>query len=221
MYNIIMGIGQLIDNVQPKHVYQSRPGVVGSVGDVIVKTRFRQSTPFMPWAYDPYWAGDRANGLGSNVQNGDTLGWSNSGGPARCFDSKWVGNRSFRHQYGWTYHDIKSLDKSTLPVLAWQGDTSWRRKLGRSAIAKRTGSLFSIKPMGFNPSGPLRGGNFPTSETAGGTEPAGTAVVDTEEHLENVNAGISKLGAQGELGPHDINQHIGNLRGRIRGLNIG
>ena len=64
----------LIRDVKPWHQSQSRPGPVGSVGDVIVKTRFRQSTPAMPWAYDPYWSGDRANKLGSNVTDGT---WKN------------------------------------------------------------------------------------------------------------------------------------------------
>jgi hypothetical protein len=183
-----MGVDQLINNVKPKHLYQSRPGRVGSVGDTVVKTRFRQSTPFMPWAYDPYWAGDRADKLGSNVQDGDTLGYDNLGGPARTFDSKWTGNRSFKHLYGYEYHDTQSPDKMTEPMLSWLGDFSWRRKLANTSIIKRTGSLFAVQPHGY--SGKGRGGNYPYATTSGGIERS------EEDDSGVVSRGVSNQGLQ-------------------------
>jgi len=200
-----MGINQLVHDLKPKHIYQSRPGRVGSVGEVIVKTRFRQSTPDMPWAYDPYWAGSRANKLGSNVQDGHTLGYDNHGGPARTINANWNGNRSFKHQYGWVYHDTQPPDKSVQPEMSWLGDVSWRRKLAQPQIAKRTGSLFLIKPNGYNSKGVNRGGLYPVSTTAGGIEPASAEQEPTEANnpitngpspTNNTNAGVSRLGVQ-------------------------
>lgn len=187
-----MGIEQLIHDIHPKHLYPSRPGRVGSLGDVVPKVRFRQSTPTMPWAYDPYWAGSRANKLGSNVIDGSTHSYDSLGGPARTFDSKWQGNRSFKHMYGFEQHDVQSLiDKSAQPVLGWLGDFSWRRKLANTAIIKRTGSLFNVQPHGYNGRG--RGGNYPYATTSGGIE----RNQETTEATETENlAGISKLGAQ-------------------------
>jgi hypothetical protein len=191
MLLIQMGVDQLVHDIKPKHIFQQRPGRVGSLGDTVVKTRFRQSTPFMPWAYDPYWAGDRANKLGSNVQDGNTLGHDSLGGPARTFDTKWTGNRSFKHQYGFEYHDIRSLDKSTEPVLSWLGDFSWRRKLANTSIIKRTGSLFNVQPHGY--SGKGRGGNYPYATTSGGIERTETDEANTSGV---VSRGISGQGEQ-------------------------
>lgn len=171
----------LIHAVKPNNLTTSRPGRVGSVGDTVVKTRFRQSSPMMPWAYDPYWAGDRANNLGSNVQDGNTVGYDNVGGPARCRDRQWVGNRSFRHQYGWSYHDVQSPDKRTEPWLSSLGDFSWRRKLATVRIAKRTGQLFSIVPGGYQPepNDLLRGSSQPSAQVDGvpGTNVVGTGAI--------------------------------------------
>lgn len=199
-----MGAKELLNIRKPKHVYTSHPGRVGSVGDVVVKTRFRQSTPYMPWAYDPYWTGKRADKLGSNVQDGDTVGYDNGGGPARTIDSKWKGRRDFKFEYGTSYHDIPSLDKMTEPWFTWSGDYSWRNKLARPRIAKRTGELFSIMPQGYEPdqSDLLRGGSFPTTTTAGGDGDEEAAVVitginptpGTQTGINN--AGVSKFGAQ-------------------------
>lgn len=184
MYGVIykMGISQLVRDIQPKNVFTTRPGRVGSVGDVIVKPRFRQSSPDMPWAYDPYWAGSRANILGSNVQDGNTLGYVNSGGPANTICAKWNGNRSFKHQYGYEHHDVQAPNKTTEPVLSWLGDVSWRRKLARPQIIKRTGTLFLVKPNGYNSNGRNRGGNYPTSTSAGGIDPASVPSDDQQDN---------------------------------------
>lgn len=221
-----MGIGDLINNVHPRHIISTQPGVVGTVGEVVVKPRFRQSTPFMPWAYDPYWAGRRADKLGSNVQDGDSLSWVSNGGPARTFDSNFPGNRSFKHRYGIEHHDIPDLvDKSVEPVVAWQGDVSWRRKLAQPRIAKRTGQLFLVKPQGFSPTGPTRGGNYPVAVTAGGTEPAGGEPdMDSEEQQARTGAGVSKLGRQNQnrpntLRPTDFSARFGRL-GMIQEMQV-
>lgn len=192
-----MGFSQLVHDIQPKHIYEARPGRVGKIGDVVVKTRFRQSTPDMPWAYDPYWAGDRANKLGSNVQDGNTLGYDNGGGPANTYNANWIGNRSFRHQYGFTYHDAQSPDKRTEPVLSWLGDVSWRRKLARPQIIKRTGSLFLAKPNGYSSTGNNRGGLYPTITSAGGIEPASVPFEDQIDDSPIMEKTPNNIGAIG------------------------
>lgn len=213
-----MGVGQLIHDVKPHHISTFRPGIVGSIGEVIVKTRGRQSTPFMPWVYLPYWRGHRANKLGSNVQDGDILGYDNQGGPANVTNRYWNGNRSFKHQYGWTFHDRQSIDKITEPILTPLGDVSWRRKVARPRIIKRTGTLFNIAPGEFAPTGTVRGGNYPTSTSYGGIEPYAEAPtappqnndpVTTGPYSSNeLNAGPSRLGAQRGQGSRFENLRI-------------
>ena len=178
----------LCHDVKPKNVYQSRPGPVGSVGDTIVKTRFRQSTPFMPWAFDPYYAGNRGNKLGSNVTDGDHKNYDDHGGPARTFDSKWTGNRSFKHQYGITFHDVqdqpdKFPDKLAEPIIAWLGDFSNRRRLARVRDLNSQGKLFKVMPGGYGlqPGQIARNGSFPivTDTSGGNAEPTNNSVIQT------------------------------------------
>jgi len=205
-----MGVGQLVDAIKPKNITTSRPGIVGSVGDVVVRPRFRQSRPDMIWVYDPYWSDSRANTLGSNISDGDVLGYDSRGGPARTNDSNWNGNRSFRHQYGWTFHAPRNTDKYSEPELTPLGDVSWKLKQARSRTIKRSGKLFAALPQGYQPypGQVLRGGNFPLSETAGGSTPAGLGGfsvggagpigdLNLDADIADTRAGISKLGIQG------------------------
>lgn len=157
----------LIHVVHPKHMRQIRPGRVGAVGETIVIPRFRQSTPTMPWAYDPYYAGKRAYKLGSNVQDGDTVGYDNMGGPARTLSKKFVGNRSFKHQYGRTYHDIVQPDKRYSAWVSSLGDFTWRNKLATVRKLKTGNKFFSVLPGPYQPEpGDLaRGGSTPRTRT--------------------------------------------------------
>ncbi len=195
----------LVHDIKFVNITHSRPGRVGSVGDTIVTPRLRQSTPAMPWRADPYWAS--RNKQGSNVQDGDTLGYDNKGGPARCFDSRWMGNRSFKSRIGYTYHDVQSPDKRTEPWISSLGDFSWRRKIATVRIAKRTGTLFSVKPGGYAPerNDLLRGGDYPQTSTSGGDAPPDIVGVGpipmrapavTHQPDNPTNAGVSNLGVQ-------------------------
>lgn len=160
----------LVHDVKPKHVFSCRPGPVGSVGDVLCRPRFRQSKPTQPWAYDPYWTTERTNYNGSNVTDGDHSNYSSHGGPAKTCDSKWEGNRSFKHQYGFSQHDVQIPDKSVEPWVSSIGDYSWRNKLAKTNLIK-SGSLFKPLPNGYEPSGLIRSGNFPrVTDVSGGDE---------------------------------------------------
>lgn len=224
-----MGIKQLVDNIKPKNVYEFRPGNVGSIGDTVVKTRFRQSTPFMPWAYDPYWQGKRANKLGSNVQDGDSKSFDSKGGPANIYNAAWSNNRDFKHQYGLEIHDLRQPDTLQEPITAWQGDFSWKRKLYSLRIAKRSGSLFSIKPNGYQPSGLQRGGNGVRLTDVLGGDP-GLEILENEKlkpatnnpGFNAVNAGISRLGLQENnvVGDNSVYHPVSGIRRRVSAMGL-
>lgn len=215
-----MGIEQLVKNVQYKNVQTAKPGMVGSVGEVLVKPRVRQSNPDLPWAFDPYWQGPRADKLGSNVQDGSIPSFISRGGPAKVMKLNLKGDRDFKHQYGFTIHDTQLPDLRTEPFVSSLGDFSWRRKLATVRIAKRTGQLFSVKPGGYlpEPNDLLRGGNaVRVTDTVGGDpgldiitrEAEEAAIVEKQNPgLNPVNAGISRIGKQG------------GLRNRFNNLNI-
>lgn len=163
------------------HERSFRPGVEGSVGEVVVQPRFRQSTPFMQWAYDPYWAGKRANKLGSNVQDGDMVGYDNKGGPAKVIQRGWVGNRSFKHQYGTTFHDIVQPEKAVTPWVSSIGDYEWRNKVAHVRRLKSGGNkYFSIVPGAYQPSNDslLRGGAQPRTQVLADATEFGTLPTD-------------------------------------------
>lgn len=222
-----MGISQLVHEVRPKNITTARPGKVGSVGEVIVRTRFRQSCATMPWSYDPYWTGERANKLGSNVQNGNTKSYDSKGGPANTTLKGWNGNRSFKHQYGYTMHDVQAPDTTHIQIIGGLPKFSWNRKIARTRNVKG-GSLFM--PMGYTATGKPRGGLYPTSTGFGGTTPASQAydpdnapVVDLGDNNPipepeySVRAGPSAPGAQRvgvrmERGPTRLNAGMAGLR---------
>lgn len=216
-----MGVGQLVHDVHPKHITTFSPGRQGTIGGILLRPRFRQSTPDMAWAYDPYWTTARTNKLGSNIQDGSTTSYDTGYGPPRLDNQRWIGNRSLRHQYGRSFHDLPDMiDKSTLPADNWQGDVSWKRKLAATAIAKRSGNLFLVKPKPFVPTGPTRGGNYPTSTTIGGIEPAGgEAPIDSAEHQEAVNAGITSYGLDNNKQVR-LDRFVTQTRGQLGNMRI-
>ena len=124
--------------------------------------------------------------MGSNVQNGDTASFDSHGGPAKLHYANWPGNNSFVHQYGITYHNVQHPDLFVEPRLSSLVDFSWRRKVASVKLAKMSGRFWAPKPNGYTPQGPVRGGNYPTSEGLGGDSgPAGGIIVSTP----NANGG--------------------------------
>ena len=199
-----MGISQLVHDVKPHNITTSRPGNVGSVGEVVVRTRFRQSCAEMPWSVDPYWSNKRSKKLGSNVQNGYSISYGSKGGPAESNLFHWNGNRSFKHQYGYTTHDLRPVDTSRIAIDGGLPQFSWKRKIARTRVVK-AGSLFM--PMGYQATGMPRGGLYPTSQTYGGITPASQAYNPDEAPTVELDpngprpdnptrAGPTRLGAQ-------------------------
>lgn len=203
-----MGVQQLMENVKPKNITRCYAAPVGPVGDVIVKTRVRQSMPSLPWAYDPYWQGKRANKLGSNVQDGGQASFLRKTFGPNVLDSNWNSNRTKKHQYGETYHSVQTPDKLVDPVLRPLGAINYRSKLGRSTNIKRQGRLFSVLPQGFQPSSTdvLRGGSYPiVTAISGGTDAPGTlggAITQQDPVFMEADEGplVSPAGTPGGMG---------------------
>ena len=140
-----------------------RPGVVGSVGDVLGQIRVRQSEPNMPFAWDPIFSGADEPFRGSNVQNGTVGSWTSGGRGARTFDSNWSTNRSFKTAVGWVHQDISAPDKLVTPVFQAQPSYSWVNKVATVKKALVSGQNFLPLPGGYQPApGSLpRGGQVP------------------------------------------------------------
>jgi hypothetical protein len=138
-----------------------RPGVVGSVGDVLLNPRYAQSSPDMPMRFDKSFNGPKESRLGSNVQNGTIKSYDSKGGPARTYDTNWGGRRNFKISHGYVYQDMRAPDKSVQPILGSTPDYSWHNKIATTIEAKRTGNLFLPLPHGYEPVAQTRGGAYP------------------------------------------------------------
>lgn len=188
-----------------------QPGQVGSVGDVLGQVRVKQSSPDMPFKYDPIFSEADEPFRGSNVQNGTLGSWTSEGMAARTLDGLWEGRRSFKTAVGWIHQDISTPDKMVTPVFQSQPSYSW---VNRQAQVKRTlvsGENFLPLPGEFEPApGDIpRGGQVPRiteeaipeaapiTNTSGDPFPNQTARPNL---LERVGGG-SSFGLQGPTGP--------------------
>lgn len=136
------------------------PGVVGSVGDVLVTPFLKTSTIDFPRRVDPTFADKNACSLGANISDGDKPAY-NGGKLARVFDSAWGGNRSFRDIKGWVIQDLRAPDTTVEPYLSSLGDYSWRNKVAKVNESFRTGYNFSPLPGEYSSNGIPRGGQIP------------------------------------------------------------
>lgn len=143
-----------IDHIKPlnrwSHDYIS-PGVQGPVGDVLLGVRLKQSAPDLPTRWDPAFSGKKIVALGSNISDGQSVGYCSGGGPARVFDSNWQSGRSFKTNIGWRVEDIALPDKNVEPFVRPLGDYSWRDRVATVYEALRTGDNFLPVPGPFAP----------------------------------------------------------------------
>jgi hypothetical protein len=129
-----------------------RPGVVGSVGDVLSGERVKQSSPDFPVMIvggGSIW--------GSNVQDGDVKGWSHKGvgGGTVVGETR---KMSWNNNYVW--QDIRKPDVLHQPSLASIPQYSWDNKLAQVYNAKRTGNMFLPVPGNYElPPGQVPRGN--------------------------------------------------------------
>jgi hypothetical protein len=166
-----------IDAIKPMNRWANssiRPGVVGSVGDVLLTPKFKHSMPDLPIRYDPYFRGNKESRLGSNVQDGTEKSFDSGGLGPRTIDSNWGGRRKFKVRNGYIFQDMRPPDKYDEPVLGSTPQYSFLNKVATVYNAKRTGENFLPLPGEYEPKqGQVpRGGAYPyTRAIAEGTEP--------------------------------------------------
>lgn len=135
---------------RPLHAFDHdsiRPGVVGSVGDVLGTIKLKHSTPQLPIRVERLPITD-----GSNVQNGDILSYTSRGGPARVYDSNWQSGRAFKTNHGWYYQDLRTEDRRFEPFMGSTPQYNWRNRVANVYDAFVTGDNFLPLPGGYRPS---------------------------------------------------------------------
>jgi len=128
------------------HQWRIQPGSVGSVGDVVVTPRLKQSCPDMYPRWAEWARGPNAPYLGSNVQDGSQKSFDDGGGGPVTIDERWGGRRNFRTNVGWKVQDLTQPDTLVEPFVSSLGDYSWRNKVATIYEAKRSGENFLPLP---------------------------------------------------------------------------
>jgi hypothetical protein len=153
-------------NYKPKNRWMDaasmRPGSVGSVGDVLMMTRFKHSSMELPQRYDPMTAHKRESRVGSYVQDGWKSNYRGAGG-ARTFHEAFV-NSDFFNTRGYRKQDVGTPDKLVTPVDLPTPGYSWQNKVAQNFESKRTGDKFLPMPGEYAlPPGQVPRGPMPVS----------------------------------------------------------
>jgi hypothetical protein len=159
----------LCHNVHPaNHFIRTRAGRTGAVGSTQVRPKGRQSNPDKPPVFVPYYAGNRGNTLGSNIQDGDDISYGSRGGQPKLSYGRFVGNRGFKHQYGYRFHSIVPENPTAEARPNSLGPLSWRLKVARCrSVLTKGNKFFSVIPGPYElPPGQVpRGGLTPRTLT--------------------------------------------------------
>lgn len=175
-------VGRRVDIVQDKPLGHPRwlndyiaPGPVGSVGDVVLQPRLKRSMPNSPFEFDKAFSHVKEPYFGSNVSNGQHVGYCSRGGPALLLDSNWNMGRGFKNRVGWYYQDLRAPDKRVEPLLGTAPEYSWHNRLATVYREKHSGDHFLPLPGPYvlSPGEAARGGRYPiTTDIVGGEMPA-------------------------------------------------
>lgn len=150
MYEIKCMNGLSSDRPHNRWDYDSiRPGSVGSVGDVVMQVKLKHSAPDLPLRWDGWTYGKNESFLGSNVQDGDSSGFTSGGRNATVLDTNWGYSDGFKTQRGWKFQDLREPDKLVVPQDVATPQYSWKNKQAVNYEAKRTGNKFMPLPGAF------------------------------------------------------------------------
>lgn len=126
-----------------------RPGPVGSVGDVLLGVRFKQSQPAIDMRWDPQFSNGQEVYNGANVSDGTHAGFTTGGGVAKTLRQPFGYRPGFKTAIGWERQDIVPVDRSRTSMMSSAGQYSWESKVGRSKNAASTGKFFTPLPGGY------------------------------------------------------------------------
>ena len=140
-----------------------RPGPVGTVGDVLLGVRLKQSAPELPQRWDPSFSGKNEVFSGSNVSDGYSPGFTTGGGVARTITRRMPYRQGFKTPVGWVMEDIVPTERSRTALMGSVGQYSWESKVGEIKRAKTTGEFFKPLPLGYGLADGVtpRGSNIP------------------------------------------------------------
>lgn len=135
------------------------PGACATVGDVLYRTRLKQSAPDL----NPRYAIPGKEGMfkGSNVQDGMWESFTTGGLGAKTVNRPFAYRAGNKSRYGWVHQDIVPVDRARDVKLAGLKQFGWKSLTTSIERAKWTGDAFTPLPGGYGPLAMKRGSQFP------------------------------------------------------------
>lgn len=138
-----------------------RPGPVGSVGDVNLQVKLRNSAPYLPQRYLRAFSGKNEVYSGSNISDGYWRGFTSGGGPALTVIENMPYRESFKTPVGYLFENIVPVDRSRVAKEVPLGRYDWESQKARIYKAKTSGDQFLPLPTAFVKDGLPRGSRYP------------------------------------------------------------
>lgn len=126
-----------------------RPGPVGSVGDVLLGVRLKQSAPELAGRWDASYSGKNEVYSGSNIADGYHAGFTSGGGVAKTLTKRMPYRQGFKTPVGWIKEDVRPVDRTRTALMGSLGQYSWDAQVGRIERASSTGEFFKPLPGGY------------------------------------------------------------------------
>lgn len=155
------------------------PGLVGSVGDVLISTKLKQSAPDMEPRYEYWNTGLNTIFYGSNVQDGYSESFTSNGMGSKTVSRPIYRYTGYKTNVGWRHQDIVPTDNYREAKQAALPQFGWKSQVASILRTKHTGEMFTPLPGGYGPSSQTRGTQHPTvvSRSATGSDVVESVVV--------------------------------------------
>jgi hypothetical protein len=127
-----------------------RPGPVGTVGDVNLQVKLRNSAPDMAQRYDKTYSGKNEKWSGSNISDGQWTGFTSGGRGALTLTQPMPVRSGFKTPVGWMIENIVPVDRSKIAKMVPLGQYSWETEKARIYRAKTSGDQFLPLPNSYN-----------------------------------------------------------------------
>lgn len=158
----------LLQNRNPDHITDFRPGPVSSVGDCNIQVKLKHSHPDMPMRYEH--ADSDLKYIGTMTQDGTKGNFTSGGGPATVIKNGWR-NTGFSQKIkiGREWQDVRPTDRYMDSIMTQTPQYSWKTIIKNNEKAKSVSSAFLPLPGPYisKPGDIPRGGAIPSEIVMG------------------------------------------------------
>lgn len=182
------------------------PGAVGTVGDVLIQTKLKHSSPDMPERYEAWNSKVNSVFYGSNVQDGTSESFTSEGLGARVVQRPIHRYTGYKTAVGWKHQDIVPTDRKVESKMAGLPQFGWNSLVASVERTKTSGDRFLPLPRGYGASALTRGNQYPliAVRTTGVQKPEGTRLLDQRFAAPREEKDIQDVVVQTYATPREI-----------------